>query len=129
MVVGAKWTSPGSEFVDRGGSIGVTCPGGSVPGVGDRGGGLSFDFGRAKRMMTKITNAPKNPMTPAPPMKATTTESTPRGSLSCSVLDSDGPEDGLSIAGQVASGAHLFVPLRAHRVARLMDPFASNART
>ena len=45
------------------------------------------------------------------------------------MLDSDGPEDGLSIAGQVASGAHLLVPLRAHRVVGLMDPFASNART
>ena len=89
----------------------MTCPGGSVPGFGGGVLGLLLDFGRAKRMMTKITKAPKNPMTPAPPMKATTTESIPWGTFSFPVLSSDGEEEGLLIAGQVERGAHFEVPL------------------
>ena len=85
-----------------------------------------FVLGSAKRITNKIPNAPKNPKIPAPPIKATAMEIIPWR------LGTDsgfGSVSGFLIAGQVASGAHLLVPLRAHRVARLMDPFASNART
>ena len=51
------------------------------------------------------------------------------GTLTIVLGVGDGLGDGLSMAGQVASGAHSLVPLRAQRVVRLMDPSASNART
>ena len=88
--------------------------------------GLLFGFGRAKRMMNKIAKAPKKPMTPAPPMKATTTESTPWGTFLFSVLASAGGAETLT-AGQVERGAHFEVPLRAQREFIFRMPLSNKA--
>ena len=69
-----------------------------------------FVLGSAKRITNKIPNAPKNPKIPAPPMKATTMEIIPWRLGEDTGLDS---VSGFLIAGQVASGAHLLVSLRA----------------
>lgn len=73
--------------------------------------GLLFDLCRKTIIMKKIAKAPKNPTTPAPPIKATTTDSIPWGISIFLLSASDVLPEWLLIAGQVERGAHFEVPL------------------